>query len=77
MKKYPAIKERKIKDLDNGTKACGLPERLGSLWKGLQLIPLGTVNIPGKTAKYNGCISVNESATGCDTATDTATRKHT
>lgn len=31
MKNYPAIKERKIKDLDNGTKACGLPERLDSL----------------------------------------------
>lgn len=31
MKNYPAIKERKIQDLDNGTKACGLPERLDSL----------------------------------------------
>jgi len=31
MKNYPAIKERKIKDLDNGTKACGLPERPDSL----------------------------------------------
>lgn len=35
LKKYRdeklSCKERKIKDLDNGTKACGLPERLDSL----------------------------------------------
>lgn len=30
-KNYPTVKGRKIKDLDNRTKACGLPERLDSL----------------------------------------------
>lgn len=30
MKNYPSVKEGKIKDLDNGTKGCVLPERQGS-----------------------------------------------